>query len=199
MTDTSEQTFKGLVYVKIGRIGSRSEGPDYYLQTARGEFPLRYQQRNLWQPDYHLEFFNRRKVAVTGTLNDKIITVKTIEEIWAPLMPRDQAQQVKLAVGASAKVGDVTVGFGKITQDSRCPTGAVCVWEGQAIASLWASPAARNFAEQFELTLRAGHPDLATKAILGHRFTLLQVEPHPAIGTHIDPEQYVITVEVEDL
>lgn len=87
---SAEQTFKGLVYVKIGRIGFKSEGPDYYLQTAQGEFPLHYQQRNLWQPDYHLEFFNRRMVAVTGTMNDKIITVKTIEEIWAPLMPRDK-------------------------------------------------------------------------------------------------------------
>ena len=27
------ETFEGLVYVKHGRIGSKSEGPDYYLQT----------------------------------------------------------------------------------------------------------------------------------------------------------------------
>ena len=26
-------TFKGLVYIKNGRIGTKSEGPDYYLQT----------------------------------------------------------------------------------------------------------------------------------------------------------------------
>jgi hypothetical protein len=27
------ETLKGLVYIKQGRIGTRSEGPDYYLQT----------------------------------------------------------------------------------------------------------------------------------------------------------------------
>ena len=26
------ETFDGLVYIKNGRIGSKSEGPDYYLQ-----------------------------------------------------------------------------------------------------------------------------------------------------------------------
>ncbi len=55
-------TFKGLLYVKFGRVGSRSEGPDYYLQTKKGDYDLLYQKRNLWEPDYHLEFYCRRMV-----------------------------------------------------------------------------------------------------------------------------------------
>src|SRR5947208_2164189 len=54
-THLTMDTFKGLVYVKHGRVGTRSEGPDYYLQTTRGDFLLRYRQRNPWEPDYHLE------------------------------------------------------------------------------------------------------------------------------------------------
>ena len=47
-------TFKGLVYVKHGRVGSKSEGPDYYLQTCDGEYLLKYVDRCLWKPDYLL-------------------------------------------------------------------------------------------------------------------------------------------------
>jgi hypothetical protein len=200
MRETTE-TFKGLVYVKIGRIGTRSEGPDYYLQTARGEFLLRYQERNLWQPDYHLEFFQRRMVEVSGTLDDKLITVTAIAEILAPSLPRDPVQ-VKLAAGAAMKVDDITVGFVEVSEDSRCPTGAVCVWAGLAVAGLWAARGASPTgpgpdAERFTLT--TGNAELGTKAVLGKRVTLLQVEPHPAVGVQIDPKQYVITLAIESL
>lgn len=193
-------TFKGLVYVKHGRVGTKSEGPDYYLQTTHGDFLLRYEQRHPWQPDYHLEFFGHRMVAVSGTLDDKTITVKTIEEILAPLLPRDEAHRMKLTVGDSTTLDNVTLGFDGITEDSRCPTGTVCVWEGQAVASLWASGGASGSeVERFSLTLRAGHADLATKTVLGRRFTLLEVEPHPDPAVRIDPKRYTITLQVESL
>lgn len=190
-------TFKGLIYVKHGRIGSRSEGPDYYLQTAQGDFVLRYHQRNLWEPDYHLEFFSRRMAAVTGTLDNKIITVSAIEEILSPLLPPD-ARQIKLGVGDSATIEEVMFGFDEITEDSRCPTGTVCIWEGQATAALWVHRALGHAteAERFSLTLRAGHPDLATRTVLSKRFTLLAVEPYPAAGVRIDPKQYVIRLSL---
>lgn len=195
--ELATETFKGLVYVKHGRIGTRSEGPDYYLQTARGDFVLRYHQRNLWDPDYHLEFFDRRMVAVTGTLDNKLITVKAIEEILSPLLPQD-ARQMKLAVGDSVTIDEVTFGFDEITEDSRCPTGTVCIWEGQVTAALWVYRASGHAteAERFSLTLRAGHPDPATRTVLSKRFTLLAVEPYPAAGVRIDPKQYVITLSL---
>ncbi|MBK7537710.1 MAG: hypothetical protein IPI49_20515 [Myxococcales bacterium] len=61
----------GLVYVKHGRVGTRSEGPDYYLQTGRGDLLLHYEQRNLWEPDYKLEFFARQFVEVEGKLTEQ--------------------------------------------------------------------------------------------------------------------------------
>jgi hypothetical protein len=195
-------TFKGLVYVKHGRVGTRSEGPDYYLQTTRGDFLLRYHQRNLWEPDYHLEFFDHRMVAVSGALDGKTITVNTIEEILAPLLPRDDAHQMKLVVGNTATMDNVTFGFVGITEDSRCPTGTVCVWEGQVVASLWASHGTSSTGpdvERFSLTLHAGQADLATKTVLGKRFTLVEVAPYPKAGVRIDPKQYEITLQVESL
>src|SRR5690349_21569268 len=109
---SSTETFRGLVYVKIGRIGSRSEGPDYFLQTAKAELPLKYEKRNPWMPDYHLEFFNRRMVKVTGSFEDKIFVVKTIDEIVSPGLPRPT--RVELAGGASSRVNDLAFGLSEI-------------------------------------------------------------------------------------
>ena len=61
-------TFKGLLYVKHGRIGTKSEGPDYWLQTLDREYLLRIHERKLWAPDFELEFYNRRIVEVEGQL-----------------------------------------------------------------------------------------------------------------------------------
>jgi hypothetical protein len=81
-------TFKGLVYVKHGRVGSRSEAPDYYLQTKKKELILQHSDRELWKPDYKLEFFNRRMVEVEGEpAGDDILRVKSIHEISDPLIP----------------------------------------------------------------------------------------------------------------
>jgi hypothetical protein len=57
---------KGLVFVKHGRVGSRSEGPDYFLQTANGDHILHLNNRNLWEPDYQLEFYARKIVEIEG-------------------------------------------------------------------------------------------------------------------------------------
>jgi hypothetical protein len=90
------ESFKGLVYVKHGRIGSKSEGPDYYLQTWDGEYILKYTDRNLWEPDYYLEFFCRKLVEVNGELieeaiedlNIYVIKVTGINEICGSYIPQ---------------------------------------------------------------------------------------------------------------
>lgn len=60
--------FEGLIYIKQGRIGSKSEGPDYYLQTIKEDFLLEYNDRDLWKPDYYIEFYNRKIVSVEGKI-----------------------------------------------------------------------------------------------------------------------------------
>jgi len=81
-------TYKGLVYVKHGRVGSRSEGPDYFLQTSRGDFVLHLGKRQPWQPDYQLEFYSRRMVEVEGTLQPpQTIEVTSIREILSGQIP----------------------------------------------------------------------------------------------------------------
>lgn len=197
--------FSGLVYVKHGRVGSRSEGPDYYLQTYKGDYLLRHQDRFPWQRDYPLEFYGRRMVEVEGTLVDRsTIKVTSITEILAPMIPRPGqvaphlGDPFDLKCGQSTQLADagLTLQFLAVEQDSRCPVGVTCAWEGQCVVTL---SLAKDGApgERFSLTARAGHPELAAAEILGHRVELHSIEPAP---TRDEPqpkhELYKLNVEI---
>ncbi|MEM6106580.1 protease inhibitor I42 family protein [Mycobacterium sp. 050272] len=60
--------FEGFLYVKLGRVGTKSEGPDYWLQTRDGEYLLHFHERELFKPDFELEFYNRHVVELEGEL-----------------------------------------------------------------------------------------------------------------------------------
>lgn len=76
-------TFKGLVYVKHHAVGSKSEGPAYFLQTKKKDYTLRYDlDRPLYEPDYYLEFYVRSIVEIEGEASEEgLIQVKFIREI----------------------------------------------------------------------------------------------------------------------
>lgn len=85
------ETFRGLIYIKQGRIGYKIEGPDYYLQTFNKEYFLKYENREPWKLDKYLESFCRKFVEVTGELDSEnnVINVKDIQEIDVKFIPRD--------------------------------------------------------------------------------------------------------------
>ena len=73
--------FAGLLYIKHGRVGTRSEGPDYYLQCYRTDYLLDFKKRHLWERDEALEALSRQFVAIRGTLNGDRIRVESIQQI----------------------------------------------------------------------------------------------------------------------
>jgi len=84
------ETFDELVYIKNGLIGSKIEGPDYYLQTWDREYLLKYGDRGPWELDYYLEFFCRKFVEVTGELDEEknMVKVITVKEICIEHIPK---------------------------------------------------------------------------------------------------------------
>lgn len=82
------RVFRGLVYVKHGRVGSKSEGPDYFLQTFEGDYLLA-KESFPWAIDERLESFQRRMVEVSGELDEatRTITISEIKEIESPRIP----------------------------------------------------------------------------------------------------------------
>lgn len=88
MTEKKKEiTCRGLMFVKQGRIGTRSEGPDYYLQTKDHEYKLaRKTEEHVFRPDYYLEFFNRKWVEIDAELQQDELVVKGIHETCAGMM-----------------------------------------------------------------------------------------------------------------
>ena len=60
----------------------------------------------------------------------------------AQLVQAQEAQSVPPRIGVKIPLGDhifmedYRIGFEKVIEDSRCPTGVDCVWEGRAVVGL---------------------------------------------------------------
>lgn len=196
--------FKGLIYVKHGRVGSHSEGPDYYLQTAAGDYLLHYQNRMLWQPDYVLEFYQRKMVEITGLLQaPRLIEVKSISETLLAQLASASTdssprldEPVRIELGSKVQFQDGPgLTFLSVLEDSRCPPGAMCIWEGRAVIRMRIEPLNAE-PEEFTLTLHAGHPDQAETKVGSFSIALHALE---SVSQSLAPGQqmqYVATVMV---
>jgi hypothetical protein len=85
--------------------------------------------------------------------------------------------------------GGGTVVLEKV-DDSRCPVGVTCVWEGEATAFL-AFRGGGAPDERVDLSLRAK----STGEARGLQLELTAVEPHPKVNEPVDPASYRATVE----
>ena len=105
------------------------------------------------------------------------------------------ADSILLAPGQEIAVGVLRLSFLRVSSDSRCPSDAVCVWQGNAAV---------------EITLGVGegpsHPytlNTATEPravdVNGFRVTLLDVRPDPRTDTPIAPAGYRALFRVEAL
>jgi len=115
--------------------------------------------------------------------------------------------QLKVGQTALIEPQGPMVDFMEVVEDSRCPTGAVCVWAGRARILIRVSSIGDvlGFGIQ-DLTLEAGQVDPATGSVKGvydtYLFELLALAPHPqAPEGDAQPEQpaYTATLVVSKL
>ncbi|NIM20576.1 MAG: hypothetical protein GTO51_10160 [Candidatus Latescibacteria bacterium] len=102
---------------------------------------------------------------------------------------------VELGVGESKLVGeeDLEVGFVEILRDNRCPADVICIWEGDAVAQIWAIQPSH---EKKDAELHT-HYDFPREFTFGrYRIGLLKVDRYPGIDTPIDPNDYVVAILV---
>lgn len=104
---------------------------------------------------------------------------------------------IDLGVGEFITIGlDLRVGFDGVPADSRCPEGALCFWEGDAIAKMWAD---QPFKERMTVELHT-HRGFQWQFTYGnYRITLVGIAPYPKIDERIDPNDYVATILVADV
>jgi hypothetical protein len=110
-------------------------------------------------------------------------------------------------------LGDKTLEFGQtilISQESlyitfgdvsegRCPTGALCFWEGEAVSAFWIVVPDRRLA-RVELAIRpSSEPMRSPETIgdaLGYRFMLVRLDPYPDCDHRHPDEDYVAVLRV---
>ena len=113
-----------------------------------------------------------------------------------PDVPIQRGQVFQLRVGQQVQVEDLSLAFTAVLEDSRCPEGAECVWEGQVRIALAAGRGGR-MPEAIEMTLRAGRPaDLSSVQIGAYRVELVSVIPYPQAGGSKAPDGYTATLVV---
>jgi hypothetical protein len=99
-------------------------------------------------------------------------------------------QSVTLAPGQEVSIGG---GFylrcDRVHDDSRCPRGAQCVWEGDVSVDV----VVRTENVSFRFTLTAHAPRVS---VLGFGLTLHEVTPAPVLGQTISPSDYRAVIEV---
>jgi hypothetical protein len=103
-----------------------------------------------------------------------------------------------LGAAQSVIVGDegLVVGFDGVFMESRCPTGVVCVWEGDAEASMWVEAPGRP---REEFILHTSAMFQTSRDLGGAIIHLLDVRPYPVHGgTPIPPLMYDVTLLVLD-
>jgi len=105
---------------------------------------------------------------------------------------------ITLKVGESTDIqeGVLTISFDKVVEDSRCPNGVDCFWQGQAMIQLLV-----NTSTTVDLIMQAGKEELAVDTLDNFIYTLLDVSPYPDVKDNLPlPEEaYIIEVQVDKL
>jgi hypothetical protein len=100
---------------------------------------------------------------------------------------------VELRVSETSRLADqrTTITFVRVSDDSRCPTGVTCVWEGDAVAELTVetdgSPAAH-------VQLHANPRFAQDAAVHGLRIRLERLEPYPEADRPIPAGEYRVVL-----
>jgi hypothetical protein len=82
-----------------------------------------------------------------------------------------------------------TVRFIGVTADSRCPSGAQCIWAGDAAVTFLVGGT-----QQVTLHTNAG---TTTVILAGRRLTLVGLSPYPNVSAPIALKDYVATIRFD--
>jgi hypothetical protein len=118
--------------------------------------------------------------------------------VFGSVMPTgtQTAQRIKLGIKKQKAVTDgMTMKFVAVIEDSRCPVGVDCVWEGNAKVQIKISNRKGN-SQTFELST---HPEPQAVTFEGYEIRLGEVTPRPRAGVSIDPKSYAANFTVTKL
>lgn len=104
-------------------------------------------------------------------------------------------EEFTLREGESARVGDnLRLTFQSVEEDSRCPEGVQCAWEGNARVRIgYITPDH----PPIDFALNTSGRYTRDTTIQGYHITLRAVLPTPKANVKIDPKEYSVRMVVE--
>lgn len=108
--------------------------------------------------------------------------------------PSHSGRELIVRVGQEVEVpqADLRVAFREVAQDSRCPIGVDCVWEGngEVVLALFRSKGASGL-----VNLNTAIEPRST-VFDGFEIRLLELMPYPVYGERIERGAYTIRLEI---
>jgi hypothetical protein len=112
---------------------------------------------------------------------------------------RDSQFQLTINQTISFESDNLRLTVVNVTEDSRCPLGVRCKWEGQVTVLINVTKQDQHIGD-ISLTRRAGnHEDLATKIFDGYMLRLIKVDPYPKHGNPIKSADYRVTLVISKI
>ena len=98
-----------------------------------------------------------------------------------------------MRVGDEVTIGDsgVSVRFNAVTEDSRCPIDALCVWAGRLQISLTVTAGVQN-SRDIEIDTMGQTADAA-----GYTFTLVVAKPSRRADVPVEPGDYGVVIRAD--
>jgi hypothetical protein len=103
-------------------------------------------------------------------------------------------QEFSLAVGQNAVISTekMEIEFVAVTADSRCPSGAQCIWAGEAKCTVLFSV---NENEQMVTLIQSGGSSSATTSIDGYSISFT-LNPYPKLNKQIEDKDYRLVLTI---
>jgi hypothetical protein len=99
-----------------------------------------------------------------------------------------------LSIGQSGRIAseDLAIEFIEVIGDSRCPEGAVCIWEGEVTCLIEIDYAGMVLQKTL---VQRGSPGFSTTDFSDYRIEF-NVQPYPQVGEQIEESEYRLLVTV---
>lgn len=105
----------------------------------------------------------------------------------------DEEFNLKLGESAIVQSHGIVLKFKSVNDDSRCPIGAVCVWEGNATVVLELKNSnGDTLTSNLNTSIEPKKVDFSSLIIV-----LKSLSPYPNLDTAINPEDYTATLLVK--
>jgi len=104
-------------------------------------------------------------------------------------------KEVMVRVGETVVANSLEITFTRVLEDSRCPIGVTCIWEGNAKVELEVG-ALNSDAPTVQLVLNTATEPRDGEAY-GQRISLTAVRPNPVATAPIPHDKYEVRLKVE--